>query len=195
MTIKNWTTVKHLSYHDDIILVISKTINDLPKTLFEQSSTMSSRTILISEQFSPVTINRLLKRNLSSFIDYNDLTTDVLDTALKACSMGNLFISKSILNLYKSVPYTEEIFTLSKRELEIIKLIGEELTTKEIASELYLSKRTVDTHRQNVMKKLNVKNNVGLIKTAILNNLIYNYLALMASYIKATLIQQHEQKE
>jgi DNA-binding NarL/FixJ family response regulator len=55
---------------------------------------------------------------------------------------------------------------LSKRELEILKLIAAEYTNEEIAIRLFISKRTVDTHRQNLMKKLNVKNTAGLVKHA-----------------------------
>jgi DNA-binding NarL/FixJ family response regulator len=55
---------------------------------------------------------------------------------------------------------------LSKRELEILKLIAAEYTNEEMATRLFISKRTVDTHRQNLMKKLNVKNTAGLVKYA-----------------------------
>ncbi len=55
---------------------------------------------------------------------------------------------------------------LSKREKQILKLIGDEYTNEEIAEKLSIGKRTVETHRQNIMLKLNVKNSVGLIKVA-----------------------------
>jgi len=55
---------------------------------------------------------------------------------------------------------------LSKRELEVLKMIALEMTNDEIAKSLFISKRTVDTHRQNLLKKLQVKNTVGLIKAA-----------------------------
>jgi DNA-binding NarL/FixJ family response regulator len=56
--------------------------------------------------------------------------------------------------------------TLSKRELEIIQLIAAEFTNEEIANKLFISKRTVDTHRQNLLNKLGVKNTAGLVKYA-----------------------------
>jgi len=55
---------------------------------------------------------------------------------------------------------------LSKREKQILKLIGDEYTNEEIAEKLSIGKRTVETHRQNIMFKLNVKNSVGLVKVA-----------------------------
>jgi DNA-binding NarL/FixJ family response regulator len=56
---------------------------------------------------------------------------------------------------------------LSKREVEVLRLIAEENTNETIANKLSISKRTVDTHRQNIMFKLNVRNTVGLIKIAL----------------------------
>lgn len=53
---------------------------------------------------------------------------------------------------------------LSPREKEILEMIVEEKTNVEISKELFISKRTVDGHRQNILNKLNVKTTVGLIK-------------------------------
>lgn len=61
---------------------------------------------------------------------------------------------------------------LSRRELEVLTLISEGLTTNEIADRLYNSKRTIETHRQNMMEKAQVKNTASLIKYAISNGLI-----------------------
>lgn len=61
---------------------------------------------------------------------------------------------------------------LTKRETEIIKMIAEELTNSEIAERLGISSRTVDTHRRNLLQKLDVKNTAGLVKYAIQNNLL-----------------------
>ncbi|WP_341226525.1 response regulator transcription factor [uncultured Arcticibacterium sp.] len=60
----------------------------------------------------------------------------------------------------------EVVKKLSPREREILELIAEGLTTKEIAEKLFISTRTVETHRVNMLKKLNVKNSAELIKKA-----------------------------
>ena len=57
-------------------------------------------------------------------------------------------------------------YQLTRREVEIIKLIGQELTTKEIADQLFLSELTVSTHRKNIMRKLDVKNMAGVVNFA-----------------------------
>jgi DNA-binding NarL/FixJ family response regulator len=60
----------------------------------------------------------------------------------------------------------QKVDSLSKREMEILKLIVSEFTNEEIAIKLFLSKRTVDTHRQNLLNKLRIKNTAGLVKYA-----------------------------
>ncbi|MCP4553114.1 MAG: response regulator transcription factor [Bacteroidetes bacterium] len=61
---------------------------------------------------------------------------------------------------------------LSIREIEVLKLFGQSLTNKEIADRLFISVRTVESHKNNVMKKLNLRTTVDLVKFAITNNII-----------------------
>ena len=61
---------------------------------------------------------------------------------------------------------------LSRRELEIIMLICQELTNKEIAIKLFISKRTVDGHKERILRKINARNTSGIVMYAFRNNLI-----------------------
>lgn len=61
---------------------------------------------------------------------------------------------------------------LTKREIEILELICQELTMKEIGEKLYISEQTIHTHRKNLMKKTEAKNAVGLVKFAIQNHIV-----------------------
>lgn len=61
---------------------------------------------------------------------------------------------------------------VSAREKEVLKLLSEGCTNKETAIRLGISVRTVETHRKNIMEKINVKNLAGLIKYSIANKLI-----------------------
>ena len=61
---------------------------------------------------------------------------------------------------------------LSAREIEIVTLISLEYSGKEISEQLFISTHTVETHRKNIMKKLQTKNTIGLVKYALKNNLI-----------------------
>ena len=62
--------------------------------------------------------------------------------------------------------------SLSTREIEVLKLFGQSLTNKEIADKLFISVRTVESHKTNVMKKLNLRTTVDLVKFAIKNDII-----------------------
>lgn len=90
-----------------------------------------------------------------------------LDVATKM--MTKFMSSKSLPD--KDIEDGEEL-QLTKREIEVIKLIAEGLTSQDIAERLFISPRTVDTHRRNLLQKLNVKNTAELIKYAIKHNIV-----------------------
>jgi DNA-binding NarL/FixJ family response regulator len=70
---------------------------------------------------------------------------------------------------------------LSSREIEIIRLVAEGLSNKQIAAQLFLSIHTVTTHRKNIMSKLGVNNTAGLVMFAIRENLIEKNKLLLSS--------------
>jgi two-component system, NarL family, response regulator NreC len=67
----------------------------------------------------------------------------------------------------KASPKSAEDMPLSKRELEIVKLVGEGKTSQEIADLLYIGKTTVDTHRKNILKKLNLQGKTELLRYSV----------------------------
>ena len=67
---------------------------------------------------------------------------------------------------------SKELEELTEREIEILRQIAEGLSNKEIGEKLFISHRTVDTHRTNLMRKLNVHNIAGLIKFALKNGIL-----------------------
>lgn len=95
--------------------------------------------------------------------DEEELLT-AIDTVLSGKKYFNQEISeKMITNMALEGKQTKK---LSNKEIEILERISNGATTKEIADELFISTRTVETHRANMMKKLDVKNSAELIKTA-----------------------------
>lgn len=97
--------------------------------------------------------------------------------AIETVMEGDEFIDdaiKKILIQESITGHRRSIFDipLTKREKEILKLIGEELTNQEIADKLFISLRTVETHRLNLNQKLGAKNTVSLVKEAIKRGLI-----------------------
>ncbi|MGZ5134991.1 MAG: response regulator [Flavitalea sp.] len=98
--------------------------------------------------------------------------------AIQSVLGGSSYYSNEVaLKLIDSAKNTDSVIPpnksrLTKRELEVLKMIALEMTNDEIAKGLFISKRTVDTHRQNLLNKLHVKNTAGLIKAAYAFNLV-----------------------
>lgn len=91
-----------------------------------------------------------------------------LVTAIGAVLRGRKYFNQDITNQMINIMSIEgsESKKLSPKETEVLNLISEGRTTKEIASELFISTRTVETHRVNIMKKLNARNTAEMIKIA-----------------------------
>jgi DNA-binding NarL/FixJ family response regulator len=81
----------------------------------------------------------------------------------------NKYISRIKTNDNKKLP---DIENLSARQIEILKLWGDNFSNREIADKLFISLRTVETHKNHIMQKLNLKTTVDMVKFAIRNNLI-----------------------
>jgi DNA-binding NarL/FixJ family response regulator len=102
--------------------------------------------------------------------------------AINSIMAGESYFSQEVSNIMMSQFMTrgglnqtlepKNDITLTKRETEIIRMISEELTNSEIADRLGISSRTVDTHRRNLLQKLDVKNTAGLVKYAMVNHLL-----------------------
>lgn len=107
-----------------------------------------------------------------------DIESEELLKAITKVLAGNIYYSNEIaLKLLESNENHKPLnkfgnVKLTKREMEILKLIAMELSTGEIAEKLFISKKTVDTHRQNLRYKLNAKNTVALVKAAYKMNLL-----------------------
>jgi two-component system response regulator NreC len=88
-------------------------------------------------------------------------------------SLTHLVLNRYIKNLKDHVPSTEsELSSLSERQIEILKLWGNSNTNQEIADKLFISVRTVESHKNHIMQKLNLKSTVDLVKFGIKNNII-----------------------
>ncbi len=103
-----------------------------------------------------------------------------LITAIHKVARGKQYFSSDITtnllssdsSVQKPVPYNSQLSNLTTREIEILKLIALGFSNKEIGEKLFISHRTVDTHRTNLMKKLDVGNIAGLIRFAIQKGLV-----------------------
>ena len=102
-----------------------------------------------------------------------NITQQQLLHAIQRVKENKFYISEEIAHiLVENIHDKTDTRLLSKRELEILKLIAREYSNKHIAETLFISERTVETHRKNIFRKTNTHTVVGLIKYAIENKLI-----------------------
>ncbi|WP_118950606.1 response regulator [Taibaiella helva] len=97
---------------------------------------------------------------------------EVIVEAIQKVYNGERFMEGGLRELVLQASLTDGVqrnpqLLLTKREQEVLQLIASNLTSKEIAESLFLSKRTIDHHRNNLLLKLNVKNTAALIAKAI----------------------------
>ncbi|RYY16170.1 MAG: response regulator transcription factor [Cytophagaceae bacterium] len=90
------------------------------------------------------------------------------------CSDLGLTMLRKVLDrdLSSDLPEIKKPGQLTRRETEILHLLSEGLTTSEMAEKLFTSKRTIETHRQNILEKTQTKNTAALIKLAMLQGLL-----------------------
>jgi DNA-binding NarL/FixJ family response regulator len=97
-----------------------------------------------------------------------DVSPEILVQAIETVYKGEQFLQEEFkVQLLNNISGLNKQQLMTRREKEILKLIAEENTNNEIATKLFLSLRTVENHRNNLLNKLNVKNTAGLVKIAI----------------------------
>jgi DNA-binding NarL/FixJ family response regulator len=117
------------------------------------------------------TISEMLEVGINGYVLKNT-GMDELTMAINKVAGGQMFFSAEVTEtMMKAIsePKTspKESITLTPREIEIVKLIAAELSNAQIGDKLFISERTVETHRKNIFRKTNTKSVAGLIKLAI----------------------------
>jgi len=119
--------------------------------------------------------DKMVEAGVKGFLLKNSGVDD-LKLAINAIINGDTFFSQellvSIINKKKNVHDPEETVHLTNRELEVLELICEGYCNNDIAEKLYISQRTVDRHRANLLSKTNCKNSISLVMYAIKHKII-----------------------
>ncbi|MCD4793603.1 MAG: response regulator transcription factor [Bacteroidales bacterium] len=125
-------------------------------------------------------IFKALKAGANAFLPKETQREELVST-IYAVNKGEKYISNSISNTLiidylekekKTNKYSKKKVTLSEREIEILTCIAEGLPYKIIADKLFISTKTVEKHKRNILNKLDLESTVDLVKYAIKNNII-----------------------
>jgi DNA-binding NarL/FixJ family response regulator len=116
---------------------------------------------------------RVLRAGALGYINKQELSEKIID-AIRDVLAGKIYLSKNMTErlLQRAVGSPPQLIqapidALSNRELEIFKMIGKGMTTRQIAGELHLSIKTVETHRENIKGKLDLPNSAELAREAV----------------------------
>jgi DNA-binding NarL/FixJ family response regulator len=125
-----------------------------------------SKIIGVSMHSQPAYAKKMLQIGAKGYVTKNS-SRDEMFKAIMEVHHGNRYICDEVKNIISEQIMDDNpsqgINALSERELQIVKLIKEGFSSKEISSQLNISLKTVEVHRHNILKKLNLKNSAALV--------------------------------
>ncbi len=138
--------------------------------------------IVLSSYDDVKLVKEVLQMGAKGFVPKKSAGEHIVNAVYKVASGNQYFTDdvkeKMMQTLLNGQPKNEGsqdgvlISSLTKREIQVLKLVAQQYSTREIAEELIISESTVETHRKNLMKKVKVKNSVGLAIFALKNEVI-----------------------
>lgn len=139
-----------------------------------QSQLKQTKTIILTAYYEDFLIQKAKKLGVNAFLK-KETTAEELIAVIESKKESEFYTNKHNNRNGSAYSYIDRPvinkFRISKQEREIIKLIIKGLTSKEISNILFIAKTTVDTHRKNIHRKLEISNSSSLIKFAHENNL------------------------
>lgn len=168
-------------YKPDLIIIDYTSLNFSIESLQQiVKKYPKTKLLAITELHSNIIISKALKTGVTSHL-LKECDRDEIVEAIYKTAKGEKFMCGKIINSIldndtaktaKNTEYSCDGINISDREIEIITLIAEGYSNKEVADKLFLSTHTVTTHRKNIMNKLGVNNTAGLVLYAVRENLV-----------------------
>ncbi|RLD86235.1 MAG: DNA-binding response regulator [Bacteroidetes bacterium] len=151
-------------------------LNGIDATMRIKEEFPHTKVLILTVHNESSLIRNLISIGADGYLLKNSCKEELLDAIYKVQSGEKYFSSEVTLSLMQEDNSRDELLKsdieFTKRELDVLRLLADGCTNKEIGEKLFISHRTVDTHRTNIMKKVGVNNVAGLISFAIKNNLV-----------------------
>ena len=170
--------VRELSPDIVIMDIAMPDLNGIEATHQIKSEFQNTRVVVLSMHADKRFVAKVLKMGASAYL-LKDSAFEELVHAIHDVINNRIFLSPRITDIviedyiHSSSNNEPSVFSeLSNREREVLQLIAEGKTTKEISSSLYVSIKTIETHRKNIMDKLNINSIADLTKYAIREGII-----------------------
>ncbi len=162
-----------MSFQPDVILldINLPDINgiDLCKTI--KTKYPDYKVLAISSFNERSYISHMMKNGASGYVLKNASEEEIIE-AVKTIHAGGTYLGDDVKEILNETNKNTDIPLLTNREKEVLQLLADGFTNKEIGDKLFISPLTVDSHRKNLIMKLEAKNTPSLIKIAISKNLI-----------------------
>lgn len=166
--------IELIKNHDFDILITDyemPDINGLDLVKAMSAAQPEAKILVLSMHDDPSVVRELFRAGASGYILKKD-TYHSITNALQKITEGKRFISDAIAEILINETTEDHNGPLTPREIEILKLVAREMSSRQIAEILFISERTVETHRKNILKKTGATNLAGLVKYAYVNNII-----------------------
>ncbi len=137
------------------------------------SEKINIKIIMLSMYEDTKIINEAFKCGANAYLSKNTEKEEIIE-AIKKCLANKKYVNKQLLKSNEVLNENDAFimkYKLTLRERDVLKLMLREERNQDISEELNISKRTVETHRKNILLKLEVRNNIGLAKIAVTYNL------------------------
>ncbi len=142
---------------------------------------LRARVIALSMHSEDAIIIKMLEAGAMGYLDKNTTKEELFEAIDSVVAHNRVYFPAStnshmldLLTTSTYKPYPNEKLVFTDRELEVIQLVCLEFSNKEIANQLQLSQRTIETHRVRIMERMNVKSVAGLVAYAYSNALVKN---------------------
>ena len=163
----------------DILLLDLKMpeMNGIEAAKILQKDYPTLKTIVLSTHFSRAFIINMIELSAVAYLSKNSLPAEVVET-IEAVYKNGFYYNSEVLAIIreniisKKKPKAQFSLDLTSREKEVLQLICEQCTAPEIAEKLFISPRTVDGHRNNLLLKLDCRNVAGLVVFALQHQIV-----------------------
>lgn len=167
--------------HPDIIIMDLKmpNLNGVEATKIIQSDFPNIKVIVLTSYDTDSFIANMINVGASSYLVKNTTPKEMIDTVNEVFDKG-FYYNENVMKIINEVVVAKPLKTkslieeneLTNREKEVLQLICKQMNTKEISDKLFISARTVDGHRNNLLLKTESKNVAGLVVYAIQNKIV-----------------------
>jgi len=150
-------------------------MNGLDAAMEIKKNPVAPKIIILSMHHERGMIKNLIEIGVDGYLIKNSGKEETINAIRQVAVGKNVFspdVTMTLAGDAKNGKNENSDIDLTEREIEILKLIVDGFSNKEIGEKLYISHRTVDTHRTNMMKKIGVNNIAGLVSFAIKNGIV-----------------------